>query len=145
AAGQRVGAPVEREIAEADVDEETDAVRNLRDDLLRDLAAPAADLEVREELERLRDAEGADLGQRLVGEKYVARRGVEPRAGAARAGLHALILRELLADGVRLRLLIAALHVRDHALETVPASVLAASIVLVAEYDLFAAAAFEQH
>src|SRR5690606_41038127 len=56
AAGERIGAAVEREIAEADVDEEPDAVRDLGDDLLRDLAPPAADLEAGEELERVGDA-----------------------------------------------------------------------------------------
>src|SRR5690606_21666920 len=109
------------------------------------LAAPAADLEAGEELERLGDAEAADLGQRLVGDEDVARRGVQTRAAAARAGLHALILRELLADGVRLGLLVAPLHVRDHAFEAMPAAVLAAALVLVSEDDLLAAAAFEQH
>src|SRR5690606_13641290 len=83
AAGQRVGAAVEREIAEPDVDEEADAVGDLRDDLLGHLAAPAGDLEACEELERVRDAEPADLGQRLVVDEDVARRGVETRAAAA--------------------------------------------------------------
>src|SRR5690606_5911554 len=145
AARERIGTAIEREVAEPDVDEEPDPIRDLGDDLLGDLAAPAADLEAGEELERLGDAEAADLGQRLVGDEDVARRGVQTRAAAARAGLHALILRELLADGVRLGLLVAPLHVRDHAFEAMPAAVLAAALVLVSEDDLLAAAAFEQH
>src|SRR5262249_33937340 len=40
AAGQRVGLAVERQVIEADVDEEAQALADLLDDLRRDLAAP---------------------------------------------------------------------------------------------------------
>src|SRR5690606_23377115 len=72
-AGKRVRASVEREVAEPDVDEKADPAPDLGDDLLGDLAAPAGDLEVREELERFGDAERADLGQRAVLDEHVAR------------------------------------------------------------------------
>src|SRR5690606_59955 len=145
AAGKRVGAAVEREITEPDVDEKADAVRDLRDDLLRNLAPPAGDLQAPEELERIRHPEPADLRQRPVLDEDVARRGVQTCAAAARALLHALILRELLAHRVRLGLLVASLHVRDHALEAMATAILAAAVVLVAEHDLVAAAPFEQY
>ena len=45
AAGQRIGLAFQREVVEADVDEEAQAVADLLDDLDRDLAAPARQVE----------------------------------------------------------------------------------------------------
>src|SRR5690606_10707 len=144
AARERIGASVERQVAEPDVDEEPDPVRDLGDDFLRDLAAPAADLEVREELEGVRDGERADLGQSFVRDEHVPCRAVQASAAAARARLHALVLRELLADRARLGLLVAPLHVGDHAFEAMAGAILAAALVLEDEDDLLVAATFEQ-
>ena len=44
AAGQRIGLAIERQIIEADVDEEAQALADFLDDLRRDLAAPAGEL-----------------------------------------------------------------------------------------------------
>ena len=47
AAGERLGAAVERQVVEADVDQEPEPVGDLLDDLGRDLLAPALQREVR--------------------------------------------------------------------------------------------------
>jgi hypothetical protein len=50
AAGERVGLALQREVIEADIDQEAQAVGDLLDDLDRDLAAPAGQVEALEEL-----------------------------------------------------------------------------------------------
>src|SRR5690606_12210093 len=57
AARQRVRAPVEGQIPEADVDEESQPIVDLGDDLVGDLAPPARELEAAEEIEGFGDAE----------------------------------------------------------------------------------------
>ena len=47
AAGQRIGAAIERQVIEADVDEEAQPFADFLDDLRRDLAAPAGQLQRR--------------------------------------------------------------------------------------------------
>ena len=49
AAGQRIGLAFQREVIEADIDQEAQAVGDLLDDLDRDLAAPAGQVEALEE------------------------------------------------------------------------------------------------
>ena len=49
AAGQRVGAAIERQVVEADVEQEAQALADLLDDLVGDLAAPARELQLVEE------------------------------------------------------------------------------------------------
>ena len=55
AARERLGAAVERQVVEADVGEEAQALGDLLDDLAGDLAAPAGELQRAEELERAAD------------------------------------------------------------------------------------------
>ena len=64
AARERFGAAVERQVVEADVDQEAEAIGDLLDDLRRDLLAPALERERVEELERAADGQGTDRGQR---------------------------------------------------------------------------------
>src|SRR6185436_10114374 len=117
----RLGAPVECQVVEADVDEETEAVRDLLDDLRRDLLAPAFELQFTEELERAADGQGADRGKRRAADENESRRYREPRAVALRAAARAEVARELLAHGKRLGLVVAPLEVREDPLELVRA------------------------
>src|SRR5690606_39781307 len=52
AARERLGAAIERQIVEAHVAQEFQAIADLLDDFLRDLAAPALELELGAELKR---------------------------------------------------------------------------------------------
>ncbi len=71
AAGQRLGAAVQRQVVEADVGEEAEAVADLLDDLDGDRAAPARQLERAEEVERLADRQAGDLRDVVAGDEHV--------------------------------------------------------------------------
>ncbi len=76
--------------------------------------------------------------------KHGARGAVEPRAAAVGAGAGAEIPAELLAHRRRLGLAVAALEVRQDALEGVAPALRLAARVAVAELDRLVAAAVEQ-
>ena len=87
AAGQRFGAAIEREIVEAHVDQEFQAVADFLDDLVGHFGAPAGDVERAEHLLRVADREVRDLRQAVRADEHIARRAVESRALAVGAGL----------------------------------------------------------
>src|SRR3546814_10499795 len=89
------------------------------DDPGRDLAAPAGQLHLAEESQRLVDRQHHQVGQRPVGDEDVARGGIEARAAAVGAGALADVLRQFLAHCGRFGLPVAALPVRHDALELV--------------------------
>ena len=62
AARQRVGAAIERQVVETDVAQEAQALADLLDDLRRDLAAPAGQLQLVAEAQRIADRERAMSG-----------------------------------------------------------------------------------
>ncbi|MGY3264573.1 hypothetical protein ACVWZN_000646 [Lysobacter sp. HA35] len=80
----------------------------------------------------------------VLADEHIARCTIEARAAAFGAGTVADVLRKLLAHGLRFGLAIAALEVRNHTLETMPALIAAAGIVDVGKGHRFRAAA-EQH
>ena len=79
----------------------------------------------------------------MIGDEHVARRAVQPLAGALGAGLVADVLGQLLAHGGGFGFLVASFQVRHDALERVLAGDLAAALGDVAEGNLFLAAAVE--
>ncbi len=144
AARQRAGRARQRQIVEADVDQELQPLADLLEDadgdlvllfgeLLRQLGEPrvgGADRHIR----HLADVQGVDLhGQRLR---------LEPVAAAGVARMRHLVARQLLLDPVALGLAEAALDVVDHALERLGVFVLA-DAVLVDELHLLLAGAVE--
>ena len=144
AARKRFRAAVEREVVEADVAQEREAVRNFADEAGGDFAAPAFDAHVAEEASRLGDRHRGNLRQGAVRDEYVPCRQVQAAAPAVRARAHAAVLREFLAHRRRLGLAIAPLEVRQDAFPRVRALRGGAFRVDVAELDLFLAAAPEQ-
>ncbi len=144
AARERVGAAIERQVVEPDVDQEAQPVANFLDDARGDLAAPAGDGELAEERERARHREARDRRQRLLADEHVPRRAVQARAVAVRAGAQAEVLGELLAHRRRFGLAVPPLEVRQDALEAMLAARELAAGFRIAELDLFLAAAVEQ-
>src|SRR3546814_983835 len=91
----------------------TTLFRSFLDDPGRDLAAPAGQLHLAEESQRLVDRQHHQVGQRPVGDEDVARGGIQARAAAVGAGALADVLRQLLAHRGRFGLPVAALQVRS--------------------------------
>ncbi len=131
AAGERRGAAVQRQVVEADFDEEVEAGANLLEHLVGDglLARVERRLgagERREPLLRLEDAQRGCLRDVLVADAHRARLWLEARALAGRAGHRRHVALELLAHVLGIGLFVAARQVADHALELrVPAVVVA--------------------
>ena len=144
AAGQRVGAAIQREIAQAHVAEEAEPSADLLDDLDGDFAAPAREGELGEELDGAIDRQRRHLGDAAAVDEDVAGRPVEARPGAFGAGARGAILRQFFAHRGRFGFLVAAFEVLDDALEGVAAFDRAAFAIEILELDLLVGAA-EQH
>ena len=120
AARQRFRRATEREIVEPDVDEEAQPLAHLLEDRTRDVlvesgASVLAHRHALEEAKRLGDRELGHLADVQLVDRDRERLGLEPAAlthGARRLD-HELL--ELLAHAVGCRLVVAALHVREHA------------------------------
>ena len=68
---QRVGLAIEREVVEAHVVEEREALADLLDDLDGDLAAPTRELQALEEAEGMVDGRVRSAGNRALGDEHV--------------------------------------------------------------------------
>ena len=86
AAGQRAGVARQREVVEADVEQEPEPGVDLLGDPLGDHPVALAQLERGEELRRLADRHVADLGDVLVVDRDRERGRLQPRAAAGRHG-----------------------------------------------------------
>ncbi len=142
--GQAAGLAFEREVVEADVDQELQAVADFLDDLDRDLAAPARQRQRVEERQRFVDRQHHDRRQCAIGDEHIARGTVEARAFAVGAGALADVFGEFLAHGGRFGFAVAAVEVRHDAFELVLALRAPARLGEVVERDHVLAAA-EQH
>ena len=143
AAGQRAGRTRQREVVEADVEQEPEPGVDLFGDPLGDQPIALAEFERREELGGLADRHLAHLGDVHVADGDRQRVRLEPRpaTGAARHEPHVALV--LLARPVALGAFVAALDPRDHAL--VLGRVLAAASVAVLVFDGQLAADAVQH
>ena len=94
---ERLGAAIERQIVEAHVAEEAQALHHALDDLRRHFTAPAGEGELTQELERPSDGESGKLRKSASGDEHEARRAVQARALALRARAHSQVARQLLA------------------------------------------------
>ena len=123
AAGQRAGRPVQREVVEADVEQEVQPLLDLLEHALADLPLPGGQVEVAQVVGGLVDRQRADLGDVLAavlqrpteGDRHGHR--LEPAAAAGRARHLAHEALEALAAGVGLGLAVPALDVGPDALE----------------------------
>ena len=144
ATGERVGTAVQGQIVQAHIHQKAQPSAYLVDDLVGDLAAPAAKpqrLEMRQD--GFHRAVG-EAGQRDVVDEDMARFLLEPGSFASGAGAHGEVLLQRFAHGVGFRLSIAAFDVRNDAFEAMAAGDAVAAFVDVAEVDALAAGA-EQH
>ena len=141
ATGQGVGAAVQGQVVEADVDQELQAFTDFLEDLLGDLAAAAGQAHAAEVVAGLADWQAGDGRQGALADPHMARFAAQAGAAAVRAGLGAEELGQLLAHGGRLGLAVTALEVGDDALERVRAFDDVAAVVEVLEVDVLRAAA----
>src|SRR5579885_623799 len=142
AAGQRLRTALQRQVLQPHVDQELQTLAHLLQYLGGDLAAPAGYPERREEFMRPAHRQARDLRQRGIADEDVARGGIQPRPVTGRAGLAGQEPRQVLAHHVGVRLLVAALHVPEHALEGVFLAARAAGMQ-VGEFDDLPAAAVQ--
>ncbi|MNM75938.1 hypothetical protein D3C81_877410 [compost metagenome] len=144
AARQGVGAAVQGQVVEADVDQELQALADLLEDLLGDLAAAASQRQLGKIAAGIAHRQGGDRRQGLVADPHVARLAAQAGAAAVRAGLGAEQLGQLLAHAGGFGLAVAALEVGHDAFERVGTADDVAAVVEVAELHLLAAAAVQQ-
>ncbi len=145
AAGERLRRAVEREIVEPDVVEKCEPAHDLLDDPVGDRVLLAVEGQPAEVVRRLAQRHPRNLVDRprlrARADPDVPRLAPQPRAAAFRAGLRVEILRELLAHHQRVGLAVAALEVRDDALEHVLAHHRLAAVRQVGKGNLLVAAA----
>ncbi len=94
AAGKRGGQPIEREVVEADFVEKAQALADFFQDFVGDGGALRAERELGEELARLGDRHGADIGDGFILHAHGARFRTQARAAAFRAQRVAAIAAE---------------------------------------------------
>ena len=134
AAGQRGGRAAQRQVVEADVAEERQAGVDLLDHPLGDQQVAVGQLEVGQHLGGLADRHRAQLGDVVAGDGHGQRERLQPGTAAGRARHLPHVAGDLLALGVGVGLLVAALQERHRAL--VAGRVGPASPVAVAVDDL---------
>ena len=145
AARQGVGGAVERQVVEADVDQELQPAGDLADDLVGHLGTLADQRQAVEEGLALGQRQVADLGDVALADQHEARLGAQPAAVAHRAGAGSAVFGELFAHGDRIGFLVAAFEVGNDALEGVLLEHRLAAVGEVAKGDLVAPRAVQDH
>src|SRR6185437_5676490 len=145
APGEGLRAAIQCQVVEADVHQEAQTVGDVLDDFGCDLAAPAAEIQGAEELERLADRQMRGFGQTAPGDEHKASGPTEPRPPTLRTGAQAKILCELLAHRDGFGLAVTPLQVGQDPFEGMPLARHGPLAFAVAELDDLLAAAVEQH
>ena len=146
AARERAGVARQRQVVEPDVDQEPEPLADLLQDRPGDLV-PLRGQARRHRLDpgqRLADRHPHHLADVQPGDLHRQRLGLQPEAAAGAARPVVLVALHLLARPGAVGLAVAPLHVRDHALER-PADLVDPAALVVAEADLLALRAVEQH
>ena len=141
AAGQGVGATVQGQIVQADIDQELQALANFLEDFGGDLAASAGQAEFSKIVAGIADRQGGHRRQRFLANPDMSRFATQACAVAVRAGLGAEEACQLFAHAVGFGFPIAALQVGNDAFERVGAFDDIATVVQVLEVDILASAA----
>ena len=141
AAGQGVGAAIQSQVVEADIDQELQALADFLEDLVGDLAAAASQSQAAKVVASLTHRQGCDGWQCALAHPDMACLAAQAGAAAVRAGLGAEELGEFFPHGLRFGLAVAPLEVGNDALEGVGAFDDVAAVVEVAEFDILRAAA----
>lgn len=145
AAGEGLGAAGQAQVVEADVDQETEPLDDLFEDLLGDLGALAGQVHPFEEGQRIADGLLGDGRQVAIIHEDVARLFPQPAAATAGTGLVGDVLGQLFPHRVGFCLPVAALHVVEDPLERVLAHHHVAAVVHVAELDLGTTGTSQDH
>ncbi|VGP67581.1 hypothetical protein SB00610_03288 [Klebsiella quasipneumoniae subsp. similipneumoniae] len=145
AAGERFRRAGERQVVEADVDEELQAIANLFQHFFGDFRPLAGELQIVKEVHRVADAHIGNGRQRGVFHKHVARLTAQTRTVAAGARAIADELRQLFAHRAGFRLFVAALHVMQHAFERMAAHRGVAAVVHVFEFNILFTGTVQDH
>ena len=140
---ERLRAAVERQVVQSHVDEKSQPGAYFLDDLVGDGAALASQFQTREIRQSVFDGVGCDLGDRRAIDVHVAGFLAQARAATRGTRTHAQILAETLAHHRGLCFPITALHVGNHALESMPPSNPVAAIIEIAEIDALIARAVQ--
>ena len=119
AAGEGAGRAVEREVVEADVDEEAQPLVDLLEDPLGDLLVARVELQLAQEVRAVADGHRGDLGDGLLHHRDREDDRLQARALTGGAGHLAHVALEALAAGVALGLAVPPLDERDGAFEGV--------------------------
>ncbi len=136
AARQRSGRPVEREVVQADVDEELQPLVDLLEHAGGDGGVAIREPQSPQHVGRLADRQGGDVGDAVVLDGDGQGDGLQPRAGAGSTGHLAHEALEALTARVAVGLRVPSLHERDDALVRRVVRALPAVPVLVADVDL---------
>ena len=144
AAGERLGGPVELQVADADVGEEGEPLADLLHDAMADQLLGRRQVELVEELQRLRHGALREGVDRAVADRHGEHLGLEPGAVTLGAGPHRHVLLDPLTLLRRVGLAVAPLQVRDEALERHRVLALATHAVLVGDEDPVAARAEQE-
>ena len=143
AAREGVGRSIERQVVEADVDQETEPRGDLPHQLVGDGLARAGEPQGREERGGVIQGEMTEFMDRPAADEHEARLAAQAGAFAFGAGRHGLIGGKLFPDRLRVGLPVAPLQIGDDALEHVLAHVAAPALADVGEPDLFVPGAVE--
>ena len=146
AAGEGAGVAGERQVVEADVDQEAEPLADLLEDRAGDLVPLRGERGGRrlDPGQRLADRQAHHLADVVAGDLHRQRLGLQAEAVAGAAGAVVLVALHLLARPGAVGLAVAPLQVRDHALER-PRDLVDPAALVVAEADLLALRAVEQH
>ncbi|CCK04027.1 hypothetical protein BN129_2780 [Cronobacter sakazakii 701] len=144
AARKRFRRTGERQVVQADVHQEFQAIANLFQHFFSNFGALTGELHVIEELHGVADAHVGNGRQRGVFDKHVARFATQTRTFAGGARAIADKFRQLLAHRVGFGLFVAALHIVQHAFKRMTTHGRIAAIVHIFEFDGFFTGA-EQH
>ncbi len=136
AAGEGAGRAVQREVVQADVDQEAQPLVDLLEDALGDLLVAGGQLQLAQEVRAVADGHRGDLGDGLAHDRDGEDDRLEARALAGGAGHLAHVALEALTAGVALGLAVPPLDERHRALEGRGVAPLAAVAVAVADLDL---------
>src|SRR5450830_434154 len=142
-ARQGIGAAVQRQVVQPDVNQELQALENLLEDLVGDLPTASGQFEDTKVFAGITDRQVGHCRQGLLANPYVPRLTAQSGATAIRAGLGAEKLGQFFTHARRLGLAVAAFEVRHDAFERVRAFDDVATVVEVFEVDALRAAAVE--
>ncbi|MNH10108.1 hypothetical protein D3C79_695760 [compost metagenome] len=144
-AGQGVGATIQGQVVEADIDQELKSFADFLEDFCRDFATPPSKGQLTKVVAGFTDRQIGYRRQGFLAHPHMARLAAQARTPAIRARLRTKEFGQFFTHGGRFGFAVAALKVRHNAFERVRALDDVASVVEVFEVDTLLAAALQDH